>query len=219
MPPRETQTSVPAGNSFDKYGTHNVIFRWLVRQFTVTMMQMIEQANPQSILDVGCGEGVLTEEMASRFPRSRVVGVDLVDSKLRSEWAQRTRSNLEFHISSAHDLPYRTTSFDMVVGMEVLEHLFDPQAALFEMRRVAARWLLLSVPNEPLWRILNMARGAYLRDLGNTPGHVNHWSRNSFVKAVRRYGDVRAVRSPLPWTVVLAHPVPLGGLESERQSL
>jgi hypothetical protein len=63
--------------------------------------------------------------------------------------------------------------------------------------------LLVSVPREPLWRGLNMARGAYLRDLGNTPGHLNHWSRRGFVALLSRHGEVREVRSPFPWTMLL----------------
>jgi hypothetical protein len=71
------------------------------------------------------------------------------------------------------------------------------------MARVAKRWLLVSVPREPLWRGLNMARLAYLKDLGNTPGHINHWSKRSFVAMLSRYGTVEEVRSPFPWTMVL----------------
>ena len=59
-----------------------------------------------------------------------------------------------------------------------------------EMARVARRHLLVSVPREPLWRGLNVARGAYLSDLGNTPGHVNHWSKRSFVAMLSRHGSV-----------------------------
>jgi hypothetical protein len=72
------------------------------------------------------------------------------------------------------------------------------------MARVARRHLLVSVPREPLWRLLNVCRGAYLRDLGNTPGHVNHWSRRRFVRLLQRHGEVIEVRSPFPWTMLLA---------------
>src|SRR3546814_6494173 len=50
----------------------------------------------------------------------------------------------------------------------------------------------------------NVARGRYLRDLGNTPGHVNHWSARRFRNLVDAYLDVRATRTPFPWTVVSA---------------
>jgi hypothetical protein len=71
------------------------------------------------------------------------------------------------------------------------------------MARVAQRWLLVSVPREPLWRGLNMARGAYLKDLGNTPGHLNHWSKRGFVALLERHGEVVETRSPFPWTMLL----------------
>ena len=90
-----------------------------------------------------------------------------------------------------------------MAATEVLEHVDEPERAVAEMARVAARWLLVSVPHEPLWRALNMARGAYLRELGNTPGHVNHWNRRSFVKLLARHGDVVQTRAPFPWTMLL----------------
>jgi hypothetical protein len=91
----------------------------------------------------------------------------------------------------------------MAAAIEVLEHVPDPEHSLAEMARVAERWLLVSVPREPLWRVLNVARGAYLNRVGNTPGHVNHWSRRSFVALLSRYGKVEQVRAPFPWTVLL----------------
>ena len=72
-----------------------------------------------------------------------------------------------------------------------------------EMARCAERYLLVSVPREPLWRGLNMARGAYLAQLGNTPGHLNHWSRRSFARLLSRFGQVVELRSPFPWTMLL----------------
>ena len=91
----------------------------------------------------------------------------------------------------------------MATAIEVLEHVPEPEQTLAEMARVAERWLLVSVPREPVWRMTNMARGAYVRDLGNTPGHVNHWSKRAFVALLSRYGTVEQTRSPFPWTMLL----------------
>jgi hypothetical protein len=63
--------------------------------------------------------------------------------------------------------------------------------------------VLVSVPREPLWRGLNIARGAYLKDLGNTPGHLSHWSKRSFARLLARHGEIVELRSPLPWTMAL----------------
>jgi hypothetical protein len=48
-----------------------------------------------------------------------------------------------------------------------------------------------------------VARGAYLPQLGNTPGHVNHWSKRSFVRLLAQHGTVVEARSPFPWTMLL----------------
>jgi ubiquinone/menaquinone biosynthesis C-methylase UbiE len=206
---------VPTGNTFDKYGSSNPVVKRLMAGFHGTLDELWASAAPGSILDVGCGEGVLTVEWAERLgdtqvgadaPRGtsrRVVGIDLDDPKLQAEWAKRSRPNLEFRVEEATSLSFEDDSFDMACAIEVLEHVPEPEATLAEMARVARRHVLVSVPREPLWRGLNMARGAYLRELGNTPGHVNHWSKRAFTSLLSRYGTVEQARSPFPWTMVL----------------
>ena len=194
---------VPTGNTYDKYGSSNPLVKRLMGGFHATLDELWAQAAPRSILDVGCGEGVLTAEWAERLGDGRVVGIDLDDPKLRAEWAQRTRPNLDFRVEEATSLSFADDEFEMACATEVLEHVPEPEATLAEMARVASRYLLVSVPREPLWRALNVVRGAYWRDLGNTPGHVNHWSRRSFVDLLSRYGTVAEARSPFPWTMVL----------------
>jgi 2-polyprenyl-3-methyl-5-hydroxy-6-metoxy-1,4-benzoquinol methylase len=92
----------------------------------------------------------------------------------------------------------------VVVAAEVLEHLTDPELGLREMARVSRGHLVLSVPREPIFRSCNLVAGRYVRDLGNTPGHLNHWSRASFVRFVSRVAQVREVSTPFPWTTIWA---------------
>ena len=197
-----TPEAVPTGNTFDKYGSTNPVVRRLMVGFERALDELLELAAPSSIVDVGCGEGVLTERWANRVS-GRVVGIDLDDPKLRREWERRARGNLEFVAGHGDRLPFGDGEFEAATAMEVLEHVPDPEAVLSEMARVASRWIVASVPREPLWRGLNLARGAYLRDLGNTPGHLNHWSRRRFALLLGRFGEVVELRSPLPWTMAL----------------
>lgn len=197
---------VPTGNTFDKYGSTNPVVRRLMSGFEGTLARLFTRAAPESVLDVGCGEGVLTYKWAQALGNGPVLGIDLADPKLETEWSTRARSNLEFRGMTAgelQDLPFPDASFDLAAAIEVLEHVPDPERTLAEMARVAARHLLVSVPREPLWRALNVARGAYVRDLGNTPGHVNHWSKGSFVQMAARHGVVAEACSPFPWTMLL----------------
>ena len=193
------------GNTYDKYGSANPVVRQLMARFTRALDELWDQASPRSVLDVGCGEGVLTHRWARRLGRGRIVGIDLEDPRLRAEWAIRSAPNLEYRAMSAEELPFADGEFELAAAIEALEHMADPEAALAEMARVArGGHVLVSVPREPLWRLLNMARGAYLRELGNTPGHLHHWSRGGLTKLVARHGRVLSVRTPLPWTIVLA---------------
>jgi len=195
--------SVAAGNTFDKYGSANPAVRRLLGAFISAVGDLLGLAEPDSVLDVGCGEGVLTEDWARRIAVGRVVGVDLEDPALEAHWSARRRGNLEFISADAHALPFARDEFDLVAAIEAIEHVAHPAGALSEMARVARRHLLVSAPREPLWRALNLMRGAYVAGLGNTPGHIHHWSRRGLVDLLSGYGEVLEVRSPLPWTVAL----------------
>jgi 2-polyprenyl-3-methyl-5-hydroxy-6-metoxy-1,4-benzoquinol methylase len=198
-----SETSVPTGNTYDKYGSQNPVVRRLMAGFHASLDELWANAAPESVLDVGCGEGVLTVEWADRLGGGRVVGIDLDDDKLRAEWEARSRPNLEFRAEEATRLSFGDGEFELASAIEVLEHVPDPEATVAEMARVARRHLLVSVPREPLWRGLNMARGAYWSALGNTPGHLNHWSKRSFTKMLARHGEIVETRSPFPWTMLL----------------
>lgn len=202
-PPARALCTVPTGNTFDKYGSKNPFVRRLIAGFDAAVGELLRAAAPASILDVGCGEGVLTHEWSRRLPSTRVVGLDLPDPRLRVQWNGRRAPNLEFMPGTAESLPFSENEFDLVASIESLEHVPDPTRALDQMARIARRHLLVSVPREPLWRALNLARGVYVARLGNTPGHLNHWSKRGLIDLLRGYGEIAELRSPLPWTVAL----------------
>jgi 2-polyprenyl-3-methyl-5-hydroxy-6-metoxy-1,4-benzoquinol methylase len=195
--------AVPTGNTYDKYGSTNPVVRRLMANFERTLGELFVQAAPSSVLDVGCGEGVLTHQWALALGDKRIVGIDLDDEKLKGEQATRQAPNLDYLVMKAENLPFADGEFGLASAIEVLEHVPDPAHTVAEMARVAKDHLLVSVPREPLWRGLNLARGAYVKDLGNTPGHVNHWSKRSFVKLLSQHGEVVESRSPFPWTMLL----------------
>jgi 2-polyprenyl-3-methyl-5-hydroxy-6-metoxy-1,4-benzoquinol methylase len=198
-----SEDGVVTGNTYDKYGSSNPVVRRLMDSFESTLDELMRRAEPRSLLDVGCGEGVLVHRWAQSLPDSRVVGIDLQEESIQAGWAQHQAPNLEYRTMPAEDLPFAENEFELATAIEVLEHVPDPEHTLAEMARCAERHLLVSVPREPLWRMLNIARGAYIGQLGNTPGHLNHWSKRSFAHLLSRHGEVVELRSPFPWTMLL----------------
>lgn len=193
----EAPTGRLAGNVYDKFSTANPVARWLVRGFKRSLLQLIEPLSFDSVLEVGCGEGYILDLLKLQGS----VGVD-IDLAILREASQRYPMG-GYCLADGAAIPFADQTFDLVLGVEVLEHLPRPEVVIGEAKRVARRYCLFSVPREPVWRVLNMARGHYLADLGNTPGHIQHWGSGAFVRLLRRQVRVLAVRQPLPWTMAL----------------
>jgi ubiquinone/menaquinone biosynthesis C-methylase UbiE len=188
------------GNFYDKYGTRNPIARALMRGFLDAVGGLYDRVGAASVLEVGCGEGHLAARLLGRGRRpSRFVASDVDLSAV----APGLDPLVELREASAYELPFADGEFDLVICCEVLEHLDDPDRGLREVARVSRRAVILSTPREPLWRVLNVARGRYLARLGDTPGHVQHFSGRGLVRLASRHLRVVERRSPLPWTVLL----------------
>jgi SAM-dependent methyltransferase len=194
-----------AGNTYDKYASTNPIERRMMQGFFAAFDRMLDGLRPALVVEVGAGEGRVTERIVERFPDASVVGLDLPDDDLAGEWSEL---GLPMFFGDVTRLPFPDRSVDVVVGLEVLEHVPEPGLALAEIARVCADTAVLSVPREPIWRAGNMARGRYLRELGNTPGHLNHWSAPAFERFVATRFDIADRARPLPWTMLRARPRP-----------
>ena len=206
-----TDAAEAGGNVYDKYGTRNPIARRLMAAFMADLDELVERTGAREAHEVGCGEGELSIRLAGRGLRVR--GTDaspqvLGEARLRARAAGAERHGAE-----------------LIVCCEVLEHLPDAERALAKLTELARPWLIASVPREPLWRALNLARLSYVRDLGNTPGHLNHWSKRAFLRLLETRFEVVEVRGPPPWTMALCRargwisPVLSGWLPGEHPSI
>lgn len=198
------ESGVVVGNTYDKYGSRNPLVRRIMRGFEQTLRDLVERAAPSSIHEIGCGEGYWVMQWVSSGIAAR--GSDFSEQVIalaKENARQRSLSTELFMSRSIYDLQSSSDGADLLVCCEVLEHLNDPAAGLAALQRVATKHVILSVPREPIWCALNMARGKYWSTLGNTPGHLQHWSSVQFVSLVSQYFDVLVVRSPLPWTMLL----------------
>lgn len=157
-------------------------------------------------IEIGCGEGLSTKRLVAMLPKGFTIEASEY-VKHQIPYARKNNPGVKITEESIYELKHNKSTFDIVFLLEVLEHLDYPDMALKEINRVMkpGGYLIIGVPREPIWRGLNMLRGKYLKDLGNTPGHLNHWGSAALVKFVQtHFGPVIAKKSPLPWTIVLA---------------
>jgi 2-polyprenyl-3-methyl-5-hydroxy-6-metoxy-1,4-benzoquinol methylase len=187
-----------------KWLSRNPLVRRANSGFRETLLRLVHACDARTILDAGCGEGInlLTLSKAGDW---QLEGLELTRDSLDLARAALP-DRVALRQGDVTQLPYDDRSFDLVLGTEVLEHVDDPARALREMARVSRGRLVLSVPREPLWRVLNVMRGKYLRHLGNTDGHLNHWSGRGFRRFCAEEVDVLAHHHPIPWTFLLCAP-------------
>jgi 2-polyprenyl-3-methyl-5-hydroxy-6-metoxy-1,4-benzoquinol methylase len=203
-----TDGPVIAGNVYPKYTTRNPVARLLVNRFQATLLDLAGRTKAREIHEVGCGEGFLSMMLAAHGFTVR--GSDLSPDAIamaRREAVGRHRAPT-FRVADLYDLAPQNDSAEVVVCCEVLEHVPDPVRALDILAGLARPFLIVSVPREPLWRALNVVRGRYWRQLGNTPGHLQHWSTRDFVALLRQRVEVLECRTPIPWTFALCRTRP-----------
>lgn len=186
----------PLGNYYDKYASKHPVERLLLERFKARLIELAVTSQPESVLDVGCGKGEVSGWLQERLPNSLFIGTDVEPLFLQ----QGARERIGRVVANAlPDLCFKPRSFDLVVMSEVLEHLEDPRAAVDALSVIPRRALLVTVPHEPIWRLGNMLRFRYLSDLGNTPGHIQHFSPGKLARLLRvRFDNVRVYRST-PW--------------------
>lgn len=156
-------------------------------------------------IEIGCGEGLSTVKLTAMLPKKVTIEASEY-VKHQIPFAKKNNPGIKITEESAYELKHADNKFDLVFLLEVLEHLDFPSKALQEIKRVLkpGGYLIIGVPREPIWRGLNMARGKYWNDLGNTPGHLNHWSSKSLKQLLAtQFGEVVAIQKPLPWTLLL----------------
>jgi 2-polyprenyl-3-methyl-5-hydroxy-6-metoxy-1,4-benzoquinol methylase len=190
----------------EKYQSGNWIAQQLVNNFMKSILLTAQQAGSTDVHEIGCGEGHILGILATN--NFKVRGCDISEESLvvaRSESAKRGL-DIPLQVRSIYDLNPVQDSAETVLCCEVLEHLTEPEEGFKKLVSITRKDLIVSVPNEPIWHILNMARGKYLSALGNTPGHYNHWSRKQFIQFVAAHADIVSVKTPLPWTLIHCRP-------------
>ncbi len=189
-----------------KYESKNPFKRMALDKFYQALLELPFKA--ENVLNAGCGEGFGAGRMQEANPKLNIWGVDLSYPALLT--AQEISAGMETVQADVTCLPFPQNCFDMVVSLEVLEHLPEPELAIQNYRQLSNQYLLLSVPNEPIFRTLRMLEGNDLLQWGDHPEHINHWNFISFARFLKMNGlrvISRKVPFPFTWVIVLCEVI------------
>lgn len=192
-----------------KYSSKFFPKKLLINQFNEKLLEKIylfsyNSPPPIRILDAGCGEGFITKLIKDKIRHAEIIGVD---ESIRALNEARLRNpNIKFLLSDISEMKFTNNAFDIVVCCEVLEHLKNPESAIIELKRVASKMLVLTVPLEPWFRIGNFMSLQNISRFGNPADHINHWTMSKFKRDMsnffREYDCSWTIS--FPWIVLCA---------------
>ncbi len=192
--------------NYRKHANTNPIQKLLINNFYKTFFDMVKPLRAKRILDVGCGEGFTLKKLEEKKIGKKNEGIDYSNDAIKI--GKKIYPELNLKKGDVYKLDYKDNSFDLSICTEVLEHLEDPDKAVSEIRRVTSKYIVFSVPNEPFFIMANFMRGKYLKNFGNHPEHINHWTAWGFENFLKKQGLV-VVKSkhPFAWSLVLTKKV------------
>lgn len=197
---RDEKRVMNSGN-YRKYNSKNPLMKMVISHFLNQTKFLIDSVNIDNILDIGCGEGFVINFLRNK----NIIGLDISEDVLTIAKIQNPDN--EFFIGNIYNLPFKKNGFDIVMAIEVLEHIDKPEKAIDEIKRVSKKYCIFSVPNEPYFRLTNLLRGKNISRFGNDIEHIQNWNTEEFVKSLERHLEVLDVKKPFPWTLVLCEKI------------
>lgn len=181
-----------------KYYSSNPLQRFLINTFLKKILFEIKDQKASSLLDIGCGEGQVDKFLLSHNSDLKITGVDFDKEALRK--AKINCPEMTVKKADIYHLPFSDKSFDLIICLEVLEHLDKPELALKEFKRIGQRFLI-SVPHEPFFSLASFFSGKYLSRFGKHPEHLQFWSEKRFEKLLRKYFRNFKIKKSFPWLI------------------
>jgi len=185
---------------YEHVRNENLIVKLMVDKYLTRLSHKLSGLEISSVLDVGCGKGEITRYI-NNLNEASIIGVDI--EKENTQFIRNYGDKQVVVCGDGLKLPFQDDLFDLVVATEVLEHQTEPETMMDEMHRTCKKYGFFSVPNEPYWRLGNIARGSYLKTLGDTPDHIQHWSKKSFKKFLSNFFSEVDVESAYVWNMAL----------------
>ena len=193
----------PGTSNYAKYATSNPLMRRVIQRFLQRIVAEVGKIGPAQVIDVGCGEGMVAHELQKLPGKLDYRGFEL--NPLAVAAARALNPGLSFAQADLFALDLQEQPADLVMMLEVLEHLERPELAVERLAKWTRRAALFSVPWEPWFRLGNLARGKYVKRLGNHPEHIQQFNPGTFHALLAPYFADVQVSSCFPWLIAVAH--------------
>ncbi len=190
----------PSSN-LKKYYSKNPLKKICVKLFTEKIVKTISRLKIKNILDAGCGEGFIIRKVLKNIPDIKINGLDMNQDSI--QFAKKILPNCKFTQGDIINMPYNNNSYDLIIALEILEHLKSPELALQELKRVTNNYCLISVPLEPYFSLGNLLSGKNIKQFGKEPEHLQLWNKKQIVNLVSQYFNILSVNVSFPWTIIL----------------
>lgn len=187
-----------------KYENKNKFHQYFLNNFFKNIEELLLKENYKNVLDFATGEGLFLEKLLSttKISFDNVTGIDLREDAINEAKAKLPKFSFLVQDLLTWDIEPKT--FELVIASQVLEHLHEPERFLKKIAELSSKHVLLSVPHEPWFCLMNLIRGRDLKRFGNHPEHINHWSVRNFVKFVEKELKIIKVNKSFPFIIVLA---------------
>ena len=144
-----------------------------------------------TVLDIGSADGVFTNVVLKKSKAKKIIGIDVLkDSVVWASGHWKKNKKMSFRVADAHKLPFKAGTFDAVVALEVLEHVFNPTKVVGEIKRVLKKdgYAVMLVPAEStLFRIVWFF---WTKNKGSiwAKTHIHHYKSGRLLPVVKKAG-------------------------------
>ncbi len=172
---------MPEDHMDELYHSKNPLVRFVHCQRLDAIVMAMPSKNGLNVLDAGCGEGHLINEINKKNLDNNYYGVDVVEIAIQKARGRCPFS--KFSIMDLTNLQFDDGFFDVIISTEVLEHIYDYQRVIAELTRVLAMngVLIITFPNEVTWTIGRFLLG---RKPVKVPDHVNSFTPSKMKKII-----------------------------------
>jgi 2-polyprenyl-3-methyl-5-hydroxy-6-metoxy-1,4-benzoquinol methylase len=182
MPVNEKQTSGVALYQREQYKKGGISRWYWDYKDNIVLDEINEKDN--TILDVGCGEGIMLEKLTKRYPHKNIIGLDTIPENIQI----CSKFGLPVQLGDLYHLDFHNNSIDVVILMEVIEHLAAPDQAIKEIHKVLKPGgkLIIIFPNDAFFLIARILTLKF-KEAAFNPGHLKQWTHREIRKFLNNH--------------------------------